>query len=322
MSEIISENDPVRPGPSKRASAAKRRLQGAVAVLGLGAALVPFLASGASASTSPDAQLATALAQEGYTATEVATVLLNEFQDGIFQVTALLNDNGYNGVQIAQALQTAYGANDVTVVNALNNIGYSYGGVAATVQYVFGDSAAQVIDAYGSLNLASGAIVSQVTGHFGDEPYTMSTSDPWNLYIPLLMGVSGASTSAGASVVQWGFDSSPDQFWYVLPTDSGYAEIVDENSGMCLSVAGNSPTPGTDLIQWPCGEANYSQQWYLGPNGTYPNWSENNWNVGIQSRLNPGLYAEVQGQSRSDGAAIDQWSWNGGWNQVWHFTTG
>jgi hypothetical protein len=133
MSAIISENEPVRSGPSKRASAARRRLHGAAAVLALSAALVPFLATGASATapaapgSTPDAQLAASLTQEGYSATQVAHALLNTFQDGIPVVTALLNVNGHNGVQIAQALQGVYNASAATVVNALNNIGYSYG---------------------------------------------------------------------------------------------------------------------------------------------------------------------------------------------------
>jgi Ricin-type beta-trefoil lectin domain-like len=170
-----------------------------------------------------------------------------------------------------------------------------------------------------ALGLASGAIASQVGSSLGYQPYTLSTAGPFNLFTPLLMGVSGASTSEGASVVQWPANGSLDQDWYVLPSENGYAEIVDRNSGMCLSVAGNSLTPGTQLIQWPCGEANYSQDWFLGSSGTFADWSENNWKVGVHSQLDPFLYAEVEGESPYAGAPIDQQFWDGGWNQVWTF---
>ena len=336
MSETMHNNEPGCHGPSKRASAARRRLHGAAAVLALGAALFPFLAAGASASTpgtsssvqtltpaapgsNPAVQLAATLAQEGDSATQVATALSDTYQVGTGEVTGLLTENGYNGVEIAQALRTVYDARDVDVVFALDSIGYSYGGVALTVSDVYGDSAAQVIDAYGSLGLASGAIASGVSSSLGYQPYTLSTADPFNLFTPLLMGVSGASTSEGASVLQWPANGSLDQDWYVLPSENGYAEIVDRNSGMCMSVAGNSLTPGTQLVQWPCGEANYSQDWFLGSSGTFANWSENNWKVGVHSQLDPFLYAEVEGQSPYAGAPIDQQFWDGGWNQVWTF---
>jgi hypothetical protein len=42
--------------------------------------------------------------------------------------------------------------------------------------------------------------------------------------------------------------------------------------------------------------------------------------VGRGSPLNPGLYADVYGASWGAGDEIDQWYWNGGWNQFWQFT--
>jgi hypothetical protein len=57
-----------------------------------------------------------------------------------------------------------------------------------------------------------------------------------------------------------------------------------------------------------------------GHRGTYAGWSENGWAVGIQSRLNPGQYAEVSYASTSQGAWIDQYYWTGNWNQFWYFS--
>jgi hypothetical protein len=151
----------------------------------------------------------------------------------------------------------------------------------------------------------------------GDGSYWISTSDPWNLWVPLYMDVSGASTSNGAQVIQWTWNGQHNQDWFVVPTDSGYAELVNRNSGQCLSVAGNSIAAGTPLIQWPCW-GGYGQQWLIG-NGTYPGWSENNWTAGVESRLNPGQNVDVSGMSGNAGAWIQQWWWTSNWNQWWHF---
>jgi endoglucanase len=133
------------------------------------------------------------------------------------------------------------------------------------------------------------------------------------------MDISGGSTSPGAQVIQYYWNEHASQQWTVLPTNSGYAELVNVNSGECLSVASNSSTPGTDLIQWPC-YGSPGQQWYLGNSGTYPGWSEAFWTVGVQSQLNPGQYAEVQDQVNYPGGVIDEYTWTGAWNQFWNIT--
>jgi Ricin-type beta-trefoil lectin domain-like len=205
------------------------------------------------------------------------------------------------------------------VVGDLNAIGYSIDGVAAVVQDIFGDSEYQVLDAYSENNDDSAYLASVIAQYFNNNStYWLSTSDPWNYYIPLFLDISGASTSPGAPAIQWTWNGNLNQDWYVVPTNSGYAEIVNANSGQCLSVAGNSTNPGTPLIQWPCW-GGYGQQWLIG-SGTNPGWSESGWDAGIESRLNPGQNVDVYGASPEAGATIDQWSWNGGWNQWWSFT--
>jgi hypothetical protein len=99
----------------------------------------------------------------------------------------------------------------------------------------------------------------------------------------------------------------------VLPTDSGYAEIVNRNSGQCLSVYGNSAGPAP-LVQYPCfGGAN--QQW-LFSGGT----SNLGGSTGTLQSRSSKLMADVAGESATAGAWIDQWYANGHNNQLFTFT--
>jgi hypothetical protein len=71
---------------------------------------------------------------------------------------------------------------------------------------------------------------------------------------------------------------------------------------------------GHQLIQVPC-TGNPSQQWYL---GVYPGQSLAGQTRTVQNR-STGLFADVAGASTNAGAAIDQWYYNGNWNQQWYF---
>jgi Glycosyl hydrolase catalytic core/GEVED domain/Ricin-type beta-trefoil lectin domain-like/Cadherin domain len=48
--------------------------------------------------------------------------------------------------------------------------------------------------------------------------------------------VAGASTASGAAIVEGDFSASPHQLWRLIPTDSGYFQIVNVWSGMVLDV--------------------------------------------------------------------------------------
>ena len=116
-------------------------------------------------------------------------------------------------------------------------------------------------------------------------------------------------------MIQWVFDFSHDQQWYVLPTDSGYAEIVNRSSGQCLSIVNNSTDAGAGLVQYPCfGGPN--QQWYL---DVYPGNSDITGQTKVLWSRSSGLVADVSGANTNEGAGIDQWYYNGEWNQQWYF---
>jgi hypothetical protein len=60
---------------------------------------------------------------------------------------------------------------------------------------------------------------------------------------------------------------------------------------------------------------NPGQQWFL---NVYPGQSITGQTKSVWNRAT-GLYADVSGASTTAGAAIDQWTYNGNWNQQWYF---
>ena len=56
-----------------------------------------------------------------------------------------------------------------------------------------------------------------------------------------------------------------------MPVEGGYVELVSVNSGLCLTVAGNSMSDGARLIQYWC-DGRQSQQWrFRDAGGIYSN---------------------------------------------------
>ena len=117
----------------------------------------------------------------------------------------------------------------------------------------------------------------------------------------LYLDVQGGSTGDGARIVQWSL--SGDNQVFTLQPSGSYFELVNRHSGKCVTTDG---VAGHQLYQWTChGTANQLWDTALNPNGhAYP----------IQS-VASGLYVDVAGGSRAQGAAIDTWYWNGGDNQ-------
>ena len=63
-----------------------------------------------------------------------------------------------------------------------------------------------------------------------------------------VLGVSAASTSAGASVLQWADNGTNDHIWEFISQGSSY-EILNVNSGLALDVSGASTSPGASIVQ-------------------------------------------------------------------------
>ena len=65
----------------------------------------------------------------------------------------------------------------------------------------------------------------------------------------LVLDVAGASTAQGAGVIQWYGNGGANQRWIFVQTGEETQEIVNQNSGMCLTTDG---IPGTPIYQQRC----------------------------------------------------------------------
>ena len=128
-----------------------------------------------------------------------------------------------------------------------------------------------------------------------------------NISSGLVQDVSGASTNAGAQVIQWGYNSGANQQWKFIPVGPFY-QIVNLHSGLYLDVPGASTTAGTNLAQEPNNNGP-DQQWYLVPDG-----------IADQIvNLNSGLVVDVYNGGATFGANIIQYTSHNGYNQQWQF---
>ena len=124
------------------------------------------------------------------------------------------------------------------------------------------------------------------------------------------LGISGASTTPGAAVVQGRCTGVPDQRWTVRPLAGGY-QIVDQNSGQCLWPSGGSSTPGMPLVQNTCSGA-AAERWTFNPSG-----------VGFQLvSQSSGLCANVNNNGTGDSATIVQSACSTASNFIFTFAGG
>ena len=115
--------------------------------------------------------------------------------------------------------------------------------------------------------------------------------------------ISGGSTAAGATLIQWSAHAAPNQQFDFLASADGYYRIRARHSGLVLQVA--SPASGADIMQQPDGDA-ASQQWKPVDQGGGA--------VSLVNRLS-GLAMDVWGASTADGARISQYAASGNANQ-------
>jgi alpha-L-fucosidase 2 len=115
--------------------------------------------------------------------------------------------------------------------------------------------------------------------------------------------ISGASSAAGAALVQWTPNSGANQQFDFIDAGSGYWRIRARHSGLVLQVSGTGT--GADITQQPTSTAT-SQQWQLTDHG--------GGTISIVNRAS-GLAMDVWGQSTTDGARISQWNYTGAANQ-------
>ncbi|MFI9816389.1 glycosyl hydrolase family 95 catalytic domain-containing protein [Saccharothrix variisporea] len=115
--------------------------------------------------------------------------------------------------------------------------------------------------------------------------------------------INGASTAAGAGLIQWTVGSGLNQQFDFLPTSDGYYRVRARHSGLVLQVSGTAT--GADVTQQAdTGAA--AQQFRVVDQGG-----------GVISLVNraSGLALDVWSASTADGARISQWTVTGANNQ-------
>ena len=130
----------------------------------------------------------------------------------------------------------------------------------------------------------------------------------------LMLDVSGASQSPSAQIIQyWLHANNANQKWNFLRMPDGTSEVVNVNSGQCMTTDGIAGDP---VEQQPCIGA-LNQEWYTNGfatgGGTFAFASS----YAFQSAYS-GLYLDVYGASHWAGAIIDTWYFNGGSNQFFY----
>ena len=54
----------------------------------------------------------------------------------------------------------------------------------------------------------------------------------------------------GRPIIQWPSTGGREQEWTLRPAADGHVLVINANSGLALDCFGNSPAPGTPIVQW------------------------------------------------------------------------
>jgi len=130
-----------------------------------------------------------------------------------------------------------------------------------------------------------------------------------NVNSGLVLGITGASQTAGAQLVQWADNGTADHLWHFMPIGTNVYNIENMNSHQVIGVSGASTSDGADIVQWAdSGTTDHNWEVIATSSGNY-----------MIKNVNSGLYLEVEDGSTSDTATIDQWSDTGCTCQEWEF---
>lgn len=206
------------------------------------------------------------------------TLTWSDFSDSIAQI-----------VQFLQDAQTAAS----TIVSVLEQFGYN---------------AYDIINTLGSIGDYSSGWLDDLASAFGfSTTYFDIVADDGQV-----LDVSGGSQSPSTQVITYPVNGGYNQDWeFVQSPYPGWYNVVSRGSGQCLTVQYNTATPGNPLIQYPCNNG-LNQLWYMGGSistaYTYVMWDPF-YSNGTEE------VADIQNASVWPGAIMDQWPYNGGWNQ-------
>ncbi|WP_258171224.1 fibronectin type III domain-containing protein [Paenibacillus sp. R14(2021)] len=190
-----------------------------------------------------------------------------------------------------------------TLAGSTTGTSYTATGLTAGTAYSF---TVKAKDAAGNVSAASAALA--VTTNTSQQP----AWDPGVQYkfvnrsSGMVLDVSGASTSSGASIVQLTPGSGSSQKWNMITTSSGL-KIINANSSNNLDVSGGSASDGASVIQWWDNGGNNQRWTIVGVGGGYYKVI----NVGSGKTL------DVSGGSSASGAGIVQMTDTGSASQQW-----
>jgi hypothetical protein len=109
-----------------------------------------------------------------------------------------------------------------------------------------------------------------------------------------------------------------NQRWYLEDTDTGYYQIVNQQSGKCLTVLNASTSNNAPIIQYACNTGD-NEEWTL-----RNAWQDQNspyfWYYDVVNR-HSGRCITVKNASTNNGASLLQYTCNGGYNSQWAFPT-
>ncbi len=126
--------------------------------------------------------------------------------------------------------------------------------------------------------------------------------------------VTASGNTDGATVYQWGDKTTKDQLWKIKSAGDDYYYLLPQNCGdtMALEVKGGSSSDGSDIIISKIDGLN-RQKFKLNyhNNGLYR----------ITSMVSSNSSAfDVYGYSIENGGNVNQWTYEGGMNQLWRIT--
>jgi hypothetical protein len=125
--------------------------------------------------------------------------------------------------------------------------------------------------------------------------------------------IGGHDRNNGTEAIQW--QSLPvylDQHWEIVPDGSGFFEIKNRNSGLCLEIKGWTMRDGAPIGQWSCFGADH-QKWTIAPSTAAP---------GSYSIINKwsNKSIDIEGFHTHNGARVQQWPHHGDTNQRFVFS--
>jgi galactose oxidase len=121
------------------------------------------------------------------------------------------------------------------------------------------------------------------------------------------LAVEGASTAAGARVVQASCRQAGNDQWQMQPNGND-VQLINKQSGLCMAVTNASLSNAAQVVQVACATAN-NQLWTLSVQGA---------GYALKAK-HSGQCLDVYGASQADGAAAIQWPCSSSANQTFQF---